>query len=393
VQSVFVSHLKLRNWRNFTEVDVPLRRRQFIVGPNASGKSNLLDVFRFLRDIANPKGGGLLRALEKRGGVSKIRCLAARQTPTIEIEIELAENEGETPLWRYAIAIAQESRGQHRSYLTFEKVWEKGNLILDRPHSNREDQSDKERMQETHLEHASTNAAFREIAHFFSSITYLHLVPQLMRERDSFQGRLLENDPYGQEFLEKIAKANIGKLNQDKEVQLKKLEQVLRIAVPYLQELKLVRHETRGTPHLEARYKHWRGHGARQREDQFSDGTLRLLGIIWSLLEGKSLLLLEEPELSLNVGVVAQLAPMIHTAQRKKKQQVLISTHSDTLLSDSGIGGEEVLLVSPGKEGSTVKNAKDIQEISSLLEQGFPVGEVLMSKTKPEGVERMGLFE
>ncbi|MDD9857444.1 MAG: AAA family ATPase, partial [Gammaproteobacteria bacterium] len=59
---MIVSRLTLKNWRNFREADVPLRERQFIVGPNASGKSNLLDVFRFLRDIAKPDGGGLQKA-------------------------------------------------------------------------------------------------------------------------------------------------------------------------------------------------------------------------------------------------------------------------------------------------------------------------------------------
>jgi recombinational DNA repair ATPase RecF len=38
---MIVSRLILKNWRNFRSVDVPLRERQFIVGPNASGKSNL----------------------------------------------------------------------------------------------------------------------------------------------------------------------------------------------------------------------------------------------------------------------------------------------------------------------------------------------------------------
>lgn len=43
------THLRLSNWRNFASVDVSLSLRMFLIGPNASGKSNLLDVFRFLR--------------------------------------------------------------------------------------------------------------------------------------------------------------------------------------------------------------------------------------------------------------------------------------------------------------------------------------------------------
>ncbi len=81
---MFVSHVRLKNWRNFRKVDVKLGYRVFAVGPNASGKSNFLDAFRFLRDIAK-QGGGLQKAVADRGGLSKIRCLAARRYPDVEL--------------------------------------------------------------------------------------------------------------------------------------------------------------------------------------------------------------------------------------------------------------------------------------------------------------------
>jgi len=35
-----ITHIRLENWKNFRFVDIPLQRRLFIIGPNASGKSN-----------------------------------------------------------------------------------------------------------------------------------------------------------------------------------------------------------------------------------------------------------------------------------------------------------------------------------------------------------------
>ncbi|WP_313996137.1 AAA family ATPase [uncultured Paenibacillus sp.] len=49
--------LSLENWKNFRKIDSPIDQRVFLVGPNASGKSNWLDVFRFLNDIAKVGGG------------------------------------------------------------------------------------------------------------------------------------------------------------------------------------------------------------------------------------------------------------------------------------------------------------------------------------------------
>ena len=84
---MFITHLKLINWRNFRNAEVSFQDITYIMGPNAAGKSNFLDVFRFLRDIANPQGGGLQQALKARGGMSKVRCLAARNNPKILINI------------------------------------------------------------------------------------------------------------------------------------------------------------------------------------------------------------------------------------------------------------------------------------------------------------------
>ena len=88
---MYITRLRLKNWRNFRNLDVELREFAYIIGPNASGKSNLLDALRFLHDIAKPDGGGLQRALSVRGGVAKIRCLHARTDPEIKIEVWVSD--------------------------------------------------------------------------------------------------------------------------------------------------------------------------------------------------------------------------------------------------------------------------------------------------------------
>ncbi len=384
---MIVSHFSVKNWRNFRSVDVDLRERQFIVGANASGKSNLLDVFRFLRDIAKTEGGGLQKAVKDRGGVSKIRSLAARSDPEIAIEVHLADRAGESPKWCYALGLRQETRGYRHTYLTHERIWKESQQILNRPDTK--DRKDKERLTQTFLEQINVNADFRDLVRFFQSVTYLHLVPQLLRFAGSLQGRTLEDDPFGQGFLERLAKTS----EKTRRSRLLKVEKALKVAVPQLEQLEFTRDSVTGHPHLQALYAHWRPKAGLQREDQFSDGTLRLIGLLWSLLESDSLLLLEEPELSLNSAIVAQLAPIISRQQRNRRRQVLVSTHSDSLLIDKGIDGREVLLLAPAKEGTEVKVAAEIEEVRVLLESGFTVGEVVLPRTKPADSEQLSLFE
>ena len=383
---MIINHLIAKNWRNFQQIDVHLSERQFIVGANASGKSNLLDIFRFLRDIVKAEGGGFQKAVKDRGGISKIRSLAARHDPEVTIEIHLADNADSPATWKYGLGFRQETRGHRRTYLTHERVWKHGEQLLNRP--NAEDEADRDRLTQTFLEQINVNADFREIARFLQTITYLHLVPQLLRFADSIQGRIVEDDPFGQGFLERVAKVP----EKTRRSRLKKIEQALKIAVPQLEQLEFIRDETTGRPHLQALYSHWRPKAGWQREDQFSDGTLRLLGLLWALLESESILLLEEPELSLNAGIVSQLAALISKMQRSRRRQVFVSTHSDALLTEPGIDGREVLLLTPTKEGTAVKIASEIDEVRTLLEAGLTAGEVVLSKTRTEGTEQLSLL-
>lgn len=384
---MIISRLIAKNWRNFQHVDVPLNERQFIVGPNASGKSNLLDIFRFLRDIVKVEGGGFQKAIKDRGGVSKIRCLSARQDPEVGIEIHIADTPDTPTIWRYALAFRQEPRGHRRTFIANESVWKENNLLLNRPDA--EDMIDWDRRTQTFLEQVNMNAKFREIAQFLRNVTYLHLVPQLLRFSDSIQGKVIEEDPFGQGFLERVASVN----ERTRRSRLKKIESALKIAVPQFKQLEFLRDENTGRPHLRALYSHWRANGGWQQEDQFSDGTLRLLGLLWSLLENDSVLLLEEPELSLNAGIVSQLAPLISRMQRSRRCQVLVNTHSDALLKEPGIDGKEVLLLLPSKEGTSVKPSSDFDEVSTLLENGFTIGEVVLSRTRPENAQQLSLLE
>lgn len=354
-----------------------------MVGPNASGKSNLLDAFRFLRDIAKP-GGGLQNAVLERGGISKIRCLAARTHPDIEIEIHLSDYDSEKTLWKYAIGIKQENRGYRLPVLTYEKVIFDNKTILTRPDHN--DKKDSERLTQTYLEQITANKDFREIARFLESTVYLHLLPQLLKHPQSFTGPDLPGDPFGKGFLERISKVN----EKTRNAWLKKIETALKIAVPQFHKFEYI--EVNGRPHLEAVYDHWRPKAGKQKEDQFSDGTLRLIGLLWSLQEGDSILLLEEPELSLNSAIVSKIPSLIYKLQKPKKRQVLISTHSMDLLSDRGISLDEILLLSPSVEGTVVNTASSIPEIKAMLDGGMTPASAILPRTKPKDINQLNLF-
>lgn len=160
--------------------------------------------------------------------------------------------------------------------------------------------------------------------------------------------------------------------------------------MPHFKQLKYVEDE-RGKPHVEVVYTHWRPGGAKQREDQFSDGTIRLLGLFWALLESGGPLLLEEPELSLNNEIVRRIPSLMNDVLLERPRQVFVSTHSYALLSDSGIGLNEVLLLRPNREGTSIQSAQQIDDVRHLVEGGMSVGEAVLPLASPNDAFEMEL--
>lgn len=379
-KSLRFTKISLSNWRNFARLEIPVQARLFLVGPNAAGKSNFLDVFRFLADTV-AVGGGFESAIAKRGGVKMIRSLAARRYPAIGIRVAMGNSEIPNE-WEYELEFKQDNRS--RPIIEKERVFHRGDIILQRP--DLDDDKDRERLRQTYLEQVNANRDFRIVAEFFNSTRYMHIVPQLVREPDRSVGK--SDDPFGGDFLEQIAKTQKRTLQS----RLRRIVRVLKVAVPQLQELELTTDE-RGVPHLRGKYQHWRPQGAWQTEEHFSDGTLRLMGLLWSVTESSGPLLLEEPELSLHPEVVRHIPEMFARVQRSRAgRQILVSSHSPQILNDPGIGNDELLILQPKSEGTEARLLSDIPDLKNMRDAGIDLAELLQGATAPEGASQLALF-
>jgi len=384
---VRITHLGLRNWRTLKNLDVALGERLIIVGANASGKSNLLDSIRFIRDLTLD-GGGLQQAVRDRGGISHLRCLYARNNNRglVSVFVDLGDD-ATKQVWRYELSIKGEKGGLNRPIIASERVMFNGDVILDRP--DEADRSDPDRLTQTALEQISANKEFRDIAEFFSATRYLHLVPQIIR--DPGRGGDVANDPFGGDFIIRMYSAPARR----REIWLRRITDALKIAVPQFDSLQINTDET-GRPHLQGRYANWRGTGSWQDERELGDGTLRLVGLLWTLVEGGrkgALVLLEEPELSLHPEVVRVLPRILARAQRSNGSQVLLTTHSPDLLADEGVRPDEVLVLTVTDDGSVGSLLSDDADATELIQLGFALDEVVRKRSAPANVEQLALAD
>jgi len=369
-----ITHVTAHNWRNFKNLDVAVADRLLIVGPNAAGKSNLLDLFRFLGDISR-KGGGLAAALEARGGLSRARCLFARNNHKGELAIMVDLRDGEDE-WRYELAIKGKKGGHNHPIVVREIVTRNGSELLSRPDAN--DDRDPDQLTQTHLEQISANREFRPIAEYFAKVNYFHLVPQMIRYP---QAGGASPRVFGSSM---IADMNATPV-RTRQAWFRRIERALQSAVPGFETLRL-EVDKAGQPHLIAGYRNWRRNPSEQNETDFSDGTLRLIGLLWTIISSPAnggVLLLEEPELSLNAAVVQKLASLLAMAQRGTSMQVILSTHSPELLDDEGIRPGEVLVLQVTSDATVANQLSEIAEAEAQISADLPLSEVVAELINP----------
>jgi len=95
---MMIKKIKVKNFRSFKDLKLNIGKVNILIGANASGKSNFVEIFRFLRDIVKE---GLENAISLHGETQYIRnanvdisenlLIEIREIPYI-VNIEFTEN-------------------------------------------------------------------------------------------------------------------------------------------------------------------------------------------------------------------------------------------------------------------------------------------------------------
>jgi predicted ATPase len=88
-----ITKVRARNFLSFEELDLELPRTTVLVGPNMSGKTNLLTVLRFLNLAMRPSGAS--QAFLDMGGMSEVAWKGSEKTEIeLGISVETATGHG-----------------------------------------------------------------------------------------------------------------------------------------------------------------------------------------------------------------------------------------------------------------------------------------------------------
>ena len=386
--------LGLRNFLSFGDpgVTVPLEPLNVLIGPNCSGKSNLIEAIGLLQ--AAPKD--LMAPIREGGGVAEWLWKAPERAPAAEVVAIAGNPRGKMPL-RYKLSFS--SVGQR-----FEVVDEA--IENERPHDGMDDVYFYYRYQDGHPamniritsgdergEHSSDRVrrslrkedlspqqsvlSQRKDPDQYPEITYLgDRFADIRMYRDWNFGRytaprLPQKPDLPEDFLLEDA-SNLGLVLND----LQHRPGVGTVLLSHLQFLyeNVEAITTRihgGTVQV---FVHERGLKQPVPATRLSDGLLRYLCLLSVLChpEPPPLVCMEEPELGLHPDVLPRIAELLVDASQR--MQLVVTTHSDVLVSalSETVGA---IVVCERDEGGSRLRRLDPEELGAWLDQ-YSLGEL-----------------
>ena len=386
VKSAFVSRLTLKNYKSVAACEVELAPFTALVGPNGAGKSNILDSLRFVADSLR---NSLEWALRDRGGIGEVRRRSRGHPTHFSIGLNLNLPSGATATYAFKVGSSKA-----RSFTVQEElcnVWRDGpsGKNVSRYHVRNGELVGASRELPAAIEQdrlylgvISGIPDFRPVYDALTRMGFYNLSPTRIRELQS---------PDPAEVLARDGGniASILTLLQNNDPAAKeRIVQYLGTVVPGLKavDVRLLgpketiefRQEVAGDDHP------WTFWAA-----SMSDGTLRALGILVALFQGRSvshmpvpLVGIEEPEASLHPAAANTLASAILEAANFT--QVIITSHSPDLLDHEDIPSESILAVVADK-GKTIVGPVDNGSREALRDGLYTPGELLrLQQLQPE---------
>lgn len=372
-----LTHFAAANWCNFAHIEFDMSSRVFIVGPNSSGKSNLLGALRFLSDIARY---GLAAATEDLGGFDRYVHSGADSASFVAtfddagssveyvLKLQRSASDGE--------GLTREGGANEASALLSEDPLS-GNPSW-RVLSVRETVivNDRDELE-------GENDWQSKLRQVLAGIRYIHPNPKKMLERAD------RYDPdHGTGFFQYAGRFSDQQLN----AALDRIRPIMAAAVREVPNLSYLR---MGLGTEVVFYSDIPERGARgvYSHEQFSEGTLRLLGMLFGLAtlpRTTSIVLIEEPEAFLQASVVRSMSSFLAEVAMTHDVQMVISTHSPELIDSELVLPSQVLVLRP-EDGETVGellSQSNDPRIRAVISAGLPKSEAIdavVGRTIPLG--------
>jgi predicted ATPase len=322
-----IKKIKVSNFKSFDELEVELRPLNVVVGANASGKSNFIEIFRFLRDIV---AFGLENAVSIQGGLEYLKNLQLDPARPLVLELEYADDEFSAFLETYRLVLSV-NRSATGGFDVLEET-------------AGPDLGDGKRTRERNL--PFPNLAF--------DLAIFDFEPKLSKLAIPVGGKAdLEPD------ASNLA-VTLRNILRD-EAKGKALVRLVRDLLPFVEDVRVDRFADK---HLLINLKESYSKNFLP-ASILSDGTIQLTALIYALyFDRAAFIAMEEPERYIHPHLVSRVVDLLVDTSRYK--QLVVTTHSPELVKNADLA--DLLLVKRDKRGfSRISRPAESDELKIFL--------------------------
>ena len=364
-----LTHIAITNWRNFAHIEFDMSSRLFVVGPNSSGKTNLLGALRFLGDIGRR---GLVAASEDLGGPDRYFRSGADSAAFVATFND-TQNSAEFALFLRLMSAGPKStkRGSDADQtfafpMTGPLTGEPNDRYLD-VHQIITAGGKKPADEGESFPVEDEEAQRTRVRQTLAGIRYIHPNPKKMLERSD------RYDPdHGTGFFQHAGRFS----DQQLDAVVDRIRPIMASVVPEIPNLSYQRMGL-GTEVVFYSDTPVRGASGVYSHEQFSEGTLRLLGLLFDLAtlpRDTSVVLIEEPETFLQASVVRSLPSLLAEVAMNRDVQMIISTHSPELIDSELVLPSQVLMLRSenGETTGELLSQSNDPRIKAVVSAGLP---------------------
>lgn len=401
--------ITLTNFKSYRDAELPLAAMTFLIGPNASGKSNALEAIRLLNWLAiGSRVDDIGRAIQ--GGESMVRGLAKDLFRVADQELKLGVHIDGAPdgwsdfviglrFFNNQLVITSESITKAGERVALYQIvsepnphsdeisvaynnFSKGSRKPQIPCSNRQavfyQLETPGRFEKSHARSQSLiPTVVKALRQTLQNIVFLDPRPSVMREYVyAGDDSIKENGKNLSAVLYKICTAG-------PESKVKLLSFIRSLPEQDIVDIDFIETERRD---VMVQLKESFGHQTREVDAPLlSDGTLRVLAIAGTLLTAQSgaLVIIEEVDNGVHPSRAEALVKQIRAIASERNLRVLLTSHNPALLDalpDSSLADVLCCYRDPADGASQLVRIGDLDRYSELVAQG-PLGQLMTRRT------------
>jgi len=330
VSSLPLEIIKVSNFKSIRELNLELNNLNILIGANGAGKSNFINIFKFLNNLVNKN---LQVYVKQSGGADQILHFGRKNSNELDIELWFESNNKKSNGYKCSLIPTNDDT------LIFleEKAYFHNRNLYQNPYETNLGSGHTESRLADYITTPVVNYVFSDIKSW--RIYHFH--------DTSDSAKVKQTGPINDNMYLKPDASNLAAflyyLKEARESYYKNIIEVIRLAAPFFDDF-ILRPNPLNPETIRLEWKE-KGSDTYFNAHTLSDGTLRFICLATLFLQPEdhfpSSILLDEPELGLHPFAITLLVNLILSASHNV--QVIVSTQSVTLVNQ--FSPEDIIVV------------------------------------------------